>query len=192
MRRFRRSGSTLEVRDQKGILLVSMLISVFPVPFLFLIIRDITLGPTPFLNLTFQAGNKTWNLALEPFWIRITTPFTNPYLFVVLAIGYIIGFAFFARAQSFQTPTDAFIDCTSVYWVANDGCGLNGENCAAADDSTFDFRCPAQCNNVILQNPRTIGDGQLDLVPLIVGGGDANGTYRGDTFICAAAVQAYV
>lgn len=57
-------------------------------------------------------------------------------------------------------------------------------------NSTFDFRCPAQCSGVVLQNPRTVGDEQVDFVPLIVGGGDPNGTYRGDTFVCAAAVQA--
>ena len=33
---------------------------------------------------------------------------------------------------------------------------------------------------------------QVDFVPLIVGGGDTDGTYRGDSFVCAAALQAYV
>ena len=56
-------------------------------------------------------------------------------------------------------------------------------------NSTFDFRCPAQRSSVVLQNPRTVGDEQVNFVPLIVGGGDSNHTYR-DTFICAAAVQA--
>ncbi|GAW06015.1 LCCL domain-containing protein [Lentinula edodes] len=35
-----------------------------------------------------------------------------------------------------------------------------------------------------------LGDEQVEFVPLIVGGGDVNRTYRGDTFICAAALQA--
>ncbi|OBZ78556.1 hypothetical protein A0H81_00973 [Grifola frondosa] len=58
------------------------------------------------------------------------------------------------------------------------------------DNSSFDFRCPAQCSSVVLQNPRTVGDEQVDFVPLIVGGGDVNSTYRGDSFVCAAALQA--
>lgn len=76
--------------------------------------------------------------------------------------------------------------------MANNGCGLDGMDCAPFNDTTFDFRCPAQCSNVILQNPRTVGDGEIAFVPLIVGGGDDNVTYRGDSFICAAAVQALV
>lgn len=64
--------------------------------------------------------------------------------------------------------------------------------CGPFNTDAFDFRCPAQCDNVILQNPRTVGDEQIAFKPLIVGGGDSNGTYRGDSFICAAAIQAYV
>lgn len=76
-----------------------------------------------------------------------------------------------------------------MYWTEDAGCGLGGAECAPFDNTTFDFRCPAQCSSVILQNPRTVGNEEVDFVPLIVGGGDANRTYRGDTFICAAAVQ---
>ena len=146
--------------------------------------------PTPFLNLTFYTGRKHYSIALEPALIRLTRPLTNPWLFVILAAGWIIGFAFFARAQSYLTPADSFIGCTATYWASLDGCGLDGSACMPFDDATFDFRCPAQCSNVVLQNPRTVGDQQIDFEPLIVGGGDPNGTYRGDSFICAAAVQA--
>lgn len=149
------------------------------------------LEPTPFLNLTLHTGHGSLSLALEPALIRATRRFSSPWLFALLAAGYIIGLAFFARAQSFLTPPDSFIDCTSTYWAADAGCGLNGEDCGPFDDnSTFSFRCPAQCSSVVLQNPRTVGNEQVDFVPLIVGGGDNEGTYRGDTFICAAAVQA--
>ncbi|KAH9937063.1 uncharacterized protein B0H18DRAFT_1081352 [Fomitopsis serialis] len=146
--------------------------------------------PVPFLNLTLYTGRRSRSLALEPFLLRITRPFTNPSLFVILAAAYIVGFAFFARAQSFLTPSDSFIGCTATYWAANNGCGINGESCEPFTDSTLDFRCPAACASVVLENPRTVGDVQVDYVPLIVGGGDANQTYRGDTFICAAAIQA--
>lgn len=148
------------------------------------------LEPSPFLNLTLHTGHRSHSVGLEPGLIRLTRPFTSPWLFAILVVGYIIGFAFFSRTQSFLTPADSYIGCTSTYWAANAGCGLDGGDCGPFDNSTFSFRCPAQCSSVILQNPRTVGDEQVDFVPLIVGGGDDEGTYRGDTFICAAAVQA--
>lgn len=98
--------------------------------------------------------------------------------------------AFLVRTSSFLTPAEAYITCTSTYWAANDGCGLNGEDCIPSDFSVFEFRCPAQCKAVTLANPRFIGNGEVDHVPLVVGGGDTNKTYRADSFICAAAVHA--
>ena len=148
--------------------------------------------PAPFLNLTLNTGRRTRSLSLEPALVRATSRLNSPWLFALLTVGYIVGLAFFSRAQSFFTPPDSYIDCTSAYWAANAGCGLNGEDCGPYTNATFEFRCPAQCSSVILQNPRTVGNEQVDFVPLIVGGGDPDRTYRGDTFICAAAVQAYV
>jgi len=145
--------------------------------------------PQPFLSFTFQYGRRYYTLVLEPAVIRVTRHLTSPWLFKILAVAYIIGFAFFSRAQSFLTPADSFIDCTAAYWSQDDGCGLNGEDCMPFSNSTFDFRCPAQCSGVILQNPRTIGNIEIDFVPLLVGGGDENRTYRGDSFVCAAAIQ---
>uniref|UniRef100_A0A0W0FGN8 LCCL domain-containing protein n=1 Tax=Moniliophthora roreri TaxID=221103 RepID=A0A0W0FGN8_MONRR len=148
------------------------------------------LDPKPLLHITLKARSLHIDLPLESSFIRVTRPLTSPWLFSMLAIAWIIGFAFFTRAQSFLTPPSSFIDCTSTYWLGKNGCGLDGQGCAPFNDSSFDFRCPAQCSNVILQNPRTVGNEQIAFVPLIVGGGDEERTYRGDTFICAAAVQA--
>ncbi|KAF8078762.1 LCCL domain-containing protein [Lyophyllum atratum] len=101
---------------------------------------------------------------LETVMLRLTRPLTNPWVLLVLGAAYIIGFAFFSRAHLLGLRTTT--------------CGLNGELCSPFSNSTFDFRCPAQC------------DSQVVFKPLIVGGGDAQQTYRGDTFICAAANQA--
>src|SRR5258705_2916476 len=57
------------------------------------------LAPTPFLSLTCNFNRRTWSLPLEPAWIRFTRSFTHPFLFVLFVVGYIIGLAFFARAQ---------------------------------------------------------------------------------------------
>jgi hypothetical protein len=148
-------------------------------------------APTPFLSLTFHFNHRTWSLPLEPAWIRFTSFFTHPSLFVLFVIGYLIGLTFFTRAQWYQTPPDTLYGCTATYWLANSLCGLDGKDCLPTEYKQYDFRCPAGCN-VILQNPRTVGNQEQKYVPLIVGGGDVNGTYRGDSFVCSAAVQACV
>ena len=150
-----------------------------------------SLAPTPFLSLTLNLNHRTWSLPLEHAWIRFTRPFTHPFLFVLFALSYIIGLTFFTRAQWFQTPQDSLYGCTGTYWLANSQCGLDGKDCLPNDYKHYDFRCPAGCD-VILQNPRTVGNQEQKYVPLIVGGGDVNGTYRGDSFVCSAAVQTCV
>jgi hypothetical protein len=148
--------------------------------------------PTPLLNIDIHIAGSHVVVPLESTLIKSTRFLTSPRLFIFLVIAYITGFALFARAQSFLTPPESYLGCTSTYWLANNQCGENGEDCGPFNDTPFEFRCPAQCSNVILQNPRTVGDEQIAFKPLIVGGGDENRTYRGDSFICAAAVQAYV
>ncbi|KAJ6621594.1 hypothetical protein B0H10DRAFT_962113 [Mycena sp. CBHHK59/15] len=145
--------------------------------------------PKPLLDIDIKVRGHHVILPIESTFLRLTRLVPNKWLLLVLAAAYIVSLAFFARAQFFQTPEDSFIDCTSTYWLGENGCGLNGQGCAPFNDSSLAFRCPAQCAGVILANPRAIGDESMAFVPLIVGGGDVNRTYRGDTFICAAAVQ---
>ncbi|KAF7339605.1 LCCL domain-containing protein [Mycena sanguinolenta] len=145
--------------------------------------------PKPLLDIDLKVRGRRIVLPIESTWLRLTRFMPNYWLLLILGAGWLVSFAFFARAQWFQTPADAFIGCTSTYWLAENECGLNGENCAPFDNASLDFRCPAQCSGVILANPRAVGDEHPAFVPLIVGGGDANRTYRGDTFICAAAIQ---
>ena len=151
------------------------------------------LGIVPLLHsIRVRNWHWKWPYDLETGLLRYTRPFTSKWLLAVLVAAYIIALSFLTRAQYYLIPSDAWIGCTSTYWLANDGCGLDGDSCAPFDNSSLDFRCPAQCTSVVLANPRTIGNISVDNVPLIVGGGDTNKTYRGDSFICSAAVQAYV
>ncbi|TVY45653.1 Uncharacterized protein LOCC1_G002703 [Lachnellula occidentalis] len=53
---------------------------------------------------------------------------------------------------------------------------------------SFGFRCPANCAGVQLLNPRMIGDQEINYQPLVVGGP----VYRGDSWICGAAIHAGV
>lgn len=58
------------------------------------------------------------------------------------------------------------------------------------------FRCPANCKRVQLLNPHAVGDEQVNYRPLVVGGPTdearslKNTYYRGDSFVCGAAIHA--
>lgn len=166
--------------------------------------RDTTLGmPKPWLRLPSTKGP----ISLEPLWIRWTRPFTSPILLAILIAAYIVScvrvmvhpmlllrssrLSFFARAQWYQTPLDNWADCTSSFWARNDECGLNGNLCSPFNSSDpVQFRCPARCPSVTLANNRAVGDLEVIYEPLVVGGGDSDSTYRGDSWICVAAVHA--
>ncbi|KAG6911542.1 hypothetical protein DXG01_011844 [Tephrocybe rancida] len=152
-------------------------------------LTDKSTDPVPLLDIDWCTRGIHITLSLESTVLKLTRLLTSPWLFLVLGAAYIIGFAFFSRAESFLTPASSFIACNSAYWASNNGCGLDGELCGPFTNVTLDFRCPAQCDSLILQNPRTVGGDQVAFVPLIVGGGDERHTYRGDSFICAAANQ---
>lgn len=136
---------------------------------------------------------------LERFFSRLFGPVAydrHPLLTVAFLIGWLLGMIFLVRSSWYLSST-AFgaprvLGCTDTFWARNDGCGVNGTYCAPFDDNWFPFRCPAQCASVQLLNTRTIGDVGVDYRPLVVGGAQdpTNGTYRGDSFICQAALHA--
>ena len=75
-------------------------------------------------------------------------------------------------------------------------CGINGSACRPFDNVTFSFRCPADCQGTKIYSPETIGDIEYNYRSVIVGGGlnaiknDTLPIYRGDSFICGAAIHA--
>ncbi|EST04857.1 Protein of unknown function DUF1308 [Kalmanozyma brasiliensis GHG001] len=126
-------------------------------------------------------------------------------LLCLVYIAWTIGFAYLAKSLWYQSSvvgfdgvarSPAFLSCTSTYWLRNAGCGLDGQDCEPffTPDGQVgqNFRCPADCIDVTLLNPRAIGNQSVNYEALVVGGGDADGTYRGDSFICAAAIHAGV
>lgn len=160
-------------------------------------------APTPFLDLDFSHPllrklpfiDASLSIPIEATFIAKTRFLSRTWLMLFFGAAYIISLSFIVRAQWYTIPAESFITCTSTYWVQNDGCGLNGDLCTPFSNSSFDFRCPSQCNSLILENPRAVGNELVDFVPLIVGGGNSGnasfpGSYRGDSFICAAAVHA--
>ena len=54
------------------------------------------------------------------------------------------------------------------------------------------FRCPAGCGGLRIGNPRAVGAREVVYEPFVVGGGGEEGVYRGDSFVCQAAVHAGV
>lgn len=96
------------------------------------------LDPKPLLDIDIQVRGHHIVLPIEATFLRLTRLVPNNWLMLILGAAYIVSFAFFARAQFFQTPEDAFIGCTSTYWLAENGCGLDGQSCAPFNDSSLE------------------------------------------------------
>ena len=102
--------------------------------------------------------------------------------------------------EGWGKPDD--IGCGNTYWVPGNMCGLNGLDCRPFNNSGFAFKCPANCATYSVLNPRAVGDTEVIYQPLVIGGptsssssagsDDARGVYRGDSFICGAAIHAGV
>ncbi|KAI1414476.1 hypothetical protein F5Y13DRAFT_158630 [Hypoxylon sp. FL1857] len=100
-----------------------------------------------------------------------------------------------SEIANYGMPTD--IGCGVAYWTRNNGCGIDGVNCRPFNGSGFAFRCPSNCASYRVLNPRAVGDQEVVYAPLIVGGppdpaNEANPVYRGDSFICGAAIHSGV
>ncbi|RCI07455.1 hypothetical protein L249_4521 [Ophiocordyceps polyrhachis-furcata BCC 54312] len=67
--------------------------------------------------------------------------------------------------------------------------------CRPFAESGFAFRCSSSCASYMVLNPRAVGDQEVLYRPLVVGGPSTDvrpeeATYRGDSYICAAAIHA--
>ncbi|OXG12552.1 vacuolar protein [Cryptococcus neoformans Ze90-1] len=106
---------------------------------------------------------------------------------------WVVVFIWLICQQYYFTPTQDLIPCTASPWDdwPPDNCGINGERCAEDLTSLADrrFRCMSGCKDTRLGNERWIGNERVNGVPLLIGGGDMNHTYRADSWICAAAIH---
>ncbi|CAI6299175.1 unnamed protein product [Periconia digitata] len=86
--------------------------------------------------------------------------------------------------------------CTDQLWTSRNECGLDGDRCRPFANRTVAFRCPANCKRVQLLNPHAVGDREWNYRPLVIGGPTdedhslENTYYRGDSFVCSAAIHA--
>jgi len=119
------------------------------------------------------------------------------YLFVwfVLFVA-VVHYSSFADSVEGLQPVH--LTCTSSFWLKNGGCGLDGEECLPFDNNTLPFRCPANCiSSGRVLNPRAVGAELVSYTNFVIGGPSPDdvdntsiGTYRGDSFICVAAIHA--
>ena len=100
-----------------------------------------------------------------------------------------------SEIEGWGAPSD--ISCGVAYWTKNNGCGIDGVDCRPFDNASFAFRCPGNCASYRTLNPRAVGDQEVVYAPLIVGGppdpaNELNPVYRGDSYICGAAIHSGV
>lgn len=127
-------------------------------------------------------------------------------LFFYFAI-WLVTFVLLKRDGTLATEVEGWgtpevITCGTTYWSAGNMCGVDGNNCRPFNGSGFPFRCNAKCEAYHLLNPRAVGDQEINYRPLVVGGPskdtgidselDQSAVYRGDSFLCAAAIHAGV
>ncbi|KAI1827773.1 hypothetical protein F4861DRAFT_491110 [Xylaria intraflava] len=97
-----------------------------------------------------------------------------------------------SEIEGWGEPLD--IGCGATFWDRNNQCGIDGVDCRPFTNETFAFRCPANCVSYRLLNPRAVGAQEVNYIPLIVGGppdpsNELNPIYRGDSWICGAAIH---
>lgn len=78
--------------------------------------------------------------------------------------------------------------CNTRLWHETTFCGLDGENCAPFIDSNFTFLCPSYCASVQVLEPHIVGNQEIIYDSMVIGG--ESDIYRGDSFICQAAIHA--
>ena len=99
------------------------------------------------------------------------------------------------QIRGWGEPQD--IGCGVTYWGQDNTCGLDGNDCRPFLSSGFPFRCSADCLSYQLSEPRAVGAQEINYDTFVIGGPssggvDVNATYRGDSFICQAALHAGV
>ncbi|KAH7069442.1 LCCL domain-containing protein [Paraphoma chrysanthemicola] len=87
------------------------------------------------------------------------------------------------------------VGCVANLWPSPQSCGLDGRNCLPFANTSFAFNCPADCLSAQVLNPRAIGNVSINYRQLVVGGQvdpieKFGRVYRGDSFICGAAIHA--
>ncbi|WWD16411.1 hypothetical protein CI109_100837 [Kwoniella shandongensis] len=145
--------------------------------------------PQPSCSISLTAGYHSTHLKLR----NIPHKFTFPRALYPFLVLWLTVFILLIRQQYYHPSSPEILGCTAAPWNdwPPDNCGVNGTNCLQdlLDMDGKKFRCLGGCKYVTLGNPRWVGDEKVDKASLLIGGGDKEGTYRADSWICAAAIQ---
>lgn len=123
------------------------------------------------------------------------------FLFSAYLLLWLLTFSLVKQQESSLTELKPWgkpqeIGCGNYFWGRGSSCDLNGNKCRPFKGAGFAFRCPANCEGYHLNEPRAVGDQQINYRPLVVGGPvnetDEHGAYRADSFICGAAIHSGV
>jgi hypothetical protein len=112
----------------------------------------------------------------------------------ILTFGLVFHQGTFASdIEGYGKPAE--IGCGDTFWGPGNSCGLDGVECRPFYNSSFAFRCPGECRTRWVLNHRAVGAQEVIYRPLVVGGPpedepDGLAIYRGDSFICGAAIHA--
>lgn len=122
-------------------------------------------------------------------------------LLLAVYFCWILSFALVLRESTLASVVEGYgkpiqIGCGASYWTPKNSCGLNGNDCRPFNGTGFAFKCPANCIETMLLNPRAVGAQEIVYRPLVVGGpkspSDEHPQYRADSFICGSAIHAGV
>ncbi|XPT02110.1 hypothetical protein M3J09_011232 [Ascochyta lentis] len=140
---------------------------------------------------------------IQTFPTRLVARLPKPVRFCLFAAAFVVWVVVFGVIISdFSLPTNLAgygapvkLGCAAQLWPNAQSCGVDGRNCLPFDNSAFAFNCPADCAGTQVLNPRAIGNQSIVYRSLVVGGtsntSDDNAlVYRGDSFICGAAIHA--
>jgi hypothetical protein len=122
-------------------------------------------------------------------------------LLTVFYFCWILSFGLVLRQSTLATDIEGLgepnqIGCGNTFWLPANDCGINGVHCRPFYNSTWAFKCPANCASRHVLNPRAVGNQEINYRPFIIGGPKGGvaepSTYRGDSFICGSAIHAGV
>jgi len=87
--------------------------------------------------------------------------------------------------------------CGATFWRDGNRCGLNGNDCRPFTNQYLAFRCPALCASALQLGEHPVGNETIRFEQQVIGGPNpsdpnAPAIYRGDSFICQAAIHAGV
>ncbi|KAF1813594.1 LCCL domain-containing protein [Eremomyces bilateralis CBS 781.70] len=126
---------------------------------------------------------------------KITLLIATYVVWFILFVVVLHKSAFAEDIPGYGSPTR--VTCHARHWDGpGNECGVNGRDCSPFDNATFAFRCPASCEKAEVLEPYAVGGQIVNYRPLVIGGpkeldkGVQSNLYRGDSFICPAAIHA--